>query len=334
MSGYEPPAPDGSALGALGLSDGEERVYRQVLRRAGQDVAALADATGLDDTEVAGALATLVRLGLVADGPDGVRARPPREAVDRLLAERRRSWTAHGVRLDSLRDEVLPALEAEHLASSLPGSERISLELVDGGDVSVLLQSLALTSSGELLWMRPDQWRRPFGPDIDAWVQDALRAGRPSRALYPARVLEEAPQVLWDRAEAGEHVRILADVPSRLAVLGDDVAVVDERPGGPGDRRLVVRQPALVTMMRLTFDTLWEKAMAVPGLDGHQRHHDSLERGVLLDLLSDGAKDEQISRELALSLRTVRRRVAELLEDLGAGSRFQAGVEAVRRGWV
>ena len=45
-------------------------------------------------------------------------------------------------------------------------------------------------------------------------------------------------------------------------------------------------------------------------------------------------KDEQIARELGLSLRTVRRRVAEVLDELGATSRFQAGVEAVRRGWV
>jgi hypothetical protein len=30
----------------------------------------------------------------------------------------------------------------------------------------------------------------------------------------------------------------------------------------------------------------------------------------------------------------VRRRVAELLDELGAGSRFQAGAEAVRRGWL
>jgi DNA-binding NarL/FixJ family response regulator len=35
-----------------------------------------------------------------------------------------------------------------------------------------------------------------------------------------------------------------------------------------------------------------------------------------------------------MSLRTVRRRVAELIEELGAQSRFQAGVEAVRRGWI
>ena len=41
-----------------------------------------------------------------------------------------------------------------------------------------------------------------------------------------------------------------------------------------------------------------------------------------------------IARKLGISLRTVRRRMAELMSDLGADTRFQAGVEAVRRGWL
>ena len=57
-------------------------------------------------------------------------------------------------------------------------------------------------------------------------------------------------------------------------------------------------------------------------------------RRFLLRLLATGQKDEQIARALGMSLRTVRRRIADLMTELGADSRFQAGVEAVRRGWV
>ena len=56
------------------------------------------------------------------------------------------------------------------------------------------------------------------------------------------------------------------------------------------------------------------------------------ERGAVLELLMLGSKDESISRQLGISLRTVRRRVAELMDELGAGTRFQAGVESARRG--
>jgi DNA-binding NarL/FixJ family response regulator len=55
---------------------------------------------------------------------------------------------------------------------------------------------------------------------------------------------------------------------------------------------------------------------------------------LLLLELAGGAKDEQIARALGMSVRTVRRRVADLMDELGADSRFQAGVEAVRRGWI
>ena len=74
--------------------------------------------------------------------------------------------------------------------------------------------------------------------------------------------------------------------------------------------------------------------MAVPGLDGAAVRRGASDRRLLLGQLAGGAKDEQIARALGLSVRTVRRRVAELLDELGADSRFQAGVEAVRRGWI
>ncbi|MBZ5735679.1 LuxR C-terminal-related transcriptional regulator [Nocardioides sp. TRM66260-LWL] len=57
-------------------------------------------------------------------------------------------------------------------------------------------------------------------------------------------------------------------------------------------------------------------------------------RQFILEQLAVGAQDDQIARLLGVSLRTVRRRVADVMAELGAESRFQAGVEAVRRGWL
>jgi DNA-binding NarL/FixJ family response regulator len=48
----------------------------------------------------------------------------------------------------------------------------------------------------------------------------------------------------------------------------------------------------------------------------------------ILRLLSAGQKDETAARSMGLSVRTYRRRVAELMTLLGADSRFQAGVRA------
>jgi DNA-binding NarL/FixJ family response regulator len=54
----------------------------------------------------------------------------------------------------------------------------------------------------------------------------------------------------------------------------------------------------------------------------------------VLMLMSSGVKDEAAARQLNVSDRTYRRHVADILSRLGASSRFQAGVEAVRRGWL
>ena len=79
------------------------------------------------------------------------------------------------------------------------------------------------------------------------------------------------------------------------------------------------------------FDQLWSHAVTTPGFGTELALDD---RTQLLELLAGGAKDEQIARTMGVSLRTVRRRIASLLAELGVDSRFQAGMEAVRRGWL
>ena len=122
------------------------------------------------------------------------------------------------------------------------------------------------------------------------------------------------------RIEAGERVRVMPEVPTRLAVLGTEAAVLPEWWGSPKGQRLVVRQPALVRALRELFDLLWERAQVPPGsseaagVDGPRQ---------LAALLARGLVDDQIARTLACSVRTVRRRVADLMAELGAtpGSR-------------
>jgi DNA-binding NarL/FixJ family response regulator len=77
------------------------------------------------------------------------------------------------------------------------------------------------------------------------------------------------------------------------------------------------------------FELLWEQGSPLlpePGAAPSDRG--------LLAMLAAGAKDETIARELGISSRTVTRRVGELLDELGARTRFQAGVLAERQGWL
>ena len=49
-------------------------------------------------------------------------------------------------------------------------------------------------------------------------------------------------------------------------------------------------------------------------------------------MLALGAKDEMIARTLHVGLRTVRRRVAALMDQYGVATRFQLGVALERDG--
>ena len=54
----------------------------------------------------------------------------------------------------------------------------------------------------------------------------------------------------------------------------------------------------------------------------------------VLRLMAAGVTDAAIARQTGFSQRTVERRVRHVMERLGAQTRFQAGVQAVHRGWL
>jgi DNA-binding CsgD family transcriptional regulator len=162
-------------------------------------------------------------------------------------------------------------------------------------------------------------------------IRDLIASGRRSRAIYPVRILREAPEILRARAEAGEEIRVLPDIPTRMFVIGRSHAVLPEPLGYVDEPRSLVRQQGLVEALALLFDLMWDRAAPVPDLGGGSL---SDLRRFLLEQLAAGQVDEQIAVRLGIGLRTVRRRVADLMTELGADTRFQAGVEAARRGWI
>lgn len=323
-----------TSLDALQLAPRERQVYRYVLRRSSVPRAGLPDAVGLLHAELEVTLRRLEEVGLLRCNPDVVTAVAPDQLLVAYVDEETARLDETRARLATLRG-WLPALMSEHQAELGADGGATGIQVAEYDQVVPLMRALATSSEGDLLWLRPDQWRVPAGRQIDVWVRELVSAGRGSRAIYPARVLEEAPDVVQARAEAGEHVRVLAGVPARMAVLGTSAVVLHETWQARSGRLVVIRQEAVVAALTLLFHHLWDQALNVPGFGGaaHEEGRESAQR-MLLDQLVRGAKDEQISRALGVSLRTVRRRVADLMDELGADSRFQAGVEAVRRGWV
>ncbi|WP_432477728.1 LuxR C-terminal-related transcriptional regulator [Nocardioides sp. GXQ0305] len=317
---------------ALGLSNAQERLYRQVLAATGTPLVQLAEGLLRTSDQLLEELGPLVQIGVVTVDADGnvVVVTPP-DAMGLVLAQHARSMLECSQQLSTM-SRLLPELRGDGPMTPSEEAQPLDGEVLAGGDIPDQLAGWIRETSGELLFLRPDQWRMPSESQMAVEVAAAIQDGRVARAIYPARALREAPKVLVGRASIGELIRVVPEVPTRLAVIGDRVLIPDP-PGLSGERRrLVLRQPGLVELAVGYFEAMWERAVAVPALDRGQPTPDLNE--LLLHQLAQGAKDEQIARTLGVSLRTVRRRIAAIMTELGVDSRFQAGVEAVRRGWL
>jgi len=318
-------------MAALGISADEERLFRAMLSMSGQQVELAARIVGIEPDDVRGRLATCERLGLVEFVDDKVFARAPMDAIADLAFSEVRTIREAAERLEAVRDS-LPSVRQAFPSSLSVGDRPLDGESKLGGDIPAMLVDWIEGSDGDLCWMRPDQYAMSHEGMLTRAVAAAIAEGRTCRAIYPVRALEDAPDNLRARAEAGEQIRVAAVVPTRLAIIGDGTALLQESFGLASSRRLVVREPGLLDAVHALFGLYWDRGIEVPGLDNPQGERRRVARRLLLQLLADGAKDERIARTLGWSLRTVRRRVAELMDEFHVETRFQAGVEAVRRG--
>jgi hypothetical protein len=183
-----------------------------------------------------------------------------------------------------------------------------------------------------------------IGRDLDTWPgarQAARRAirrdgAKRSRKLYSPAVLADARdrETLRELAGHGMRIRITTTPLSRGTTFIDRRTMILTGPGGPTpsarDARTytVSDAPALVDGAYALFEAAWENATDLITFLDTQRPRIDDQTSTVLRALGSGVTDEAAARELGMSLRTYRRRVAELLVTLNAGSRFQAGVRA------
>lgn len=325
--------PAGHSRSPLGLDVELEQLYRDLRSSSGASVEDVALARDLTADQARELVAPLVERGMVRVVGGIVTVVPIKQVLLERLEEQSGLIRQEVGRLDRVTT-ALRALEEETALVADPsrGSTRLDAEVVHGPVPLEMLVDWITSGRGELMFMRPDQWRFPTEPAVAAAFKIALAQGRRARGIYPVRALHQARSVLTDRATAGEEIRLLPDVPSRLGIVGENRALLPEFPGLANERAVVLRDGGLVAHLKLYFEQMWDQAVALPVFEARDVRGEA--RRLLLSELADGARDEQIARKLGIGLRTVRRRIAQVMLELGAESRFQAGVEAVRRGWI
>ncbi len=129
---------------------------------------------------------------------------------------------------------------------------------------------------------------------------------------------------------AGEFVRLVRRIPVNMLILDRRVALLSADPTDPTAAIGIVRDPSVVATLVAIGQQLWQTGTEAGSLVDNLPSR----LAVVLSALALGEPDDVACRRLGLSPRTYSRRVAELLAILGVDNRFQAGVEAARRGWL
>jgi DNA-binding NarL/FixJ family response regulator len=108
----------------------------------------------------------------------------------------------------------------------------------------------------------------------------------------------------------------------------------------PLESALIIHDGLLANALVPLFEATWDTALPLAAVEGssdtsaYPSGPPTAEERALLALLASGLKDEGIARQLDVHVHTARRRISALLAKLGASTRFQAGVQAGRRGWL
>ncbi|GIH06927.1 hypothetical protein Rhe02_49940 [Rhizocola hellebori] len=319
----------------FGISDLAESGYRLLLADPSLDPAGLERALG---GGAKAALAELAERGLVArreaDGPR-FRVEPPERALELLIAREEAAIQARRAALAELRHGV-GEMVAEYVNGRSHAFDGLIEQVVGDDAVRSRLYQLAVGARREV-------WTTNPGPAPSARALAASRAmdeltrarGVRSRSIFSAEVLPSEPMraYLGEVVAAGDEVRVHADPPVLLFVVDAEVAVVPADIRSPGRAALVVHSPALVQPLMAFYHQLWQASRPFDPLgEVGDVEEERLRR--IVAMLAQGHKDESIGRRLDLSVRTVRRLISVAVERLAAESRFQAGVHAVRRGWI
>lgn len=306
-------------------------------------------ADGLPADEIDEAVAELTVRGFLEPDQgqegevEGWRLRPPREAIGQHLQD-----MEHQIAMTrATAAEVESAWRRSVGRSVLRDLPDIDL-LAGTMDIVDRVAAFHLSATRRLWWVvdgsaaaRILMQRAVEDPDYLA-----VRDGVDVRVVADSRLLEDVESMahLTRLAEQGHGVRIGYGVPFSTILCDDTSTIIDlSAHDAEGFGSFAVRRPAAISAIEKFTESAWvlatRYAVAIEVEDWEQDWDqqapplDPRDQKILA-LLATGATDQTIARQTQVSTRTVERRVRKIIDQLGSSTRFQAGVQAVHRGWV
>ncbi|WP_327695657.1 helix-turn-helix domain-containing protein [Streptomyces sp. NBC_00459] len=325
-------------LESTGLATRDQHVYRTLLLHPGWNIGDVQQYLGLPEDEIRAALDRLASMSLLRPSAEADRFFPTNPEIELKPFFERREAELDEQRAKLSRDRsTVAALAAEYAALRLqagaPGLER--LEGLDS--VRIRLQELARSATSEVRAFMPCGTLSPGALEAARPLdENTLARGVRMQTVHLDSVRNDHPTVeyaTWFTARGGQ-TRTVPSLPMRLILCDRSIAVIPVNREASQEGAFVIHLSSVVAALNDLFDLVWDRATPlgdVPVLDCEGPSDRDL---TILKMLEDGFTDEGIARKLGVSIRTVRRLMADMLKRLNAQSRFQAGAEAVRLGWL
>ncbi|MGA1837929.1 helix-turn-helix domain-containing protein [Herbiconiux sp. 11R-BC] len=338
-------ADDIPLLDVAGLDPLSERVYLDLLAQGRGSAARSAEKFGLGLPAASAILESLREQGLASR----------LEGDEREYIAVDPGYSLRAI-ADRMGDQVLRIREA--LPRLVEMFERVPPSGIDQTQTTILADADAVAAwytrlqhqarTEFLAFDRP-----PYvSASLDPVEATALDRGVSWRAIYTIESFDDG--TTWEEvaelAEQGEQARIAPALPVKLAIVDRRAALVSLTLEPGRISALVTSSAPLIDALHQLFEFHWARSLpltesrvrleegvapphgAVAGA-GRTRQPTPEERA-LLALMAVGMKDDAIARQLQISPRTLRRRSQELMLELESSTRFQAGLEAGRRGWL
>ncbi|GAA2774743.1 LuxR C-terminal-related transcriptional regulator [Kitasatospora cinereorecta] len=326
-------------LAMLGVDAAAEQVYRAMLAHPDAGVAELAGHLAVPEDEVRAGLDRLSALALVTPSHEHVgrlRAVSPEVGLELLMARQQAELAAHQERIAASR-AAAARLIAE-FADLRPTAEHPGVEHLVGIDrIRERLGALSRQVRDEVMTFAPDGAHTAESISAARPLNEALLArGVRMRTVYLDSVRNSprtAEYVGW-LGERGAQVRTAATLPTRIIIQDRAIAVIPVNSDDSAAGAVVLSGQGTLAALCALFESVWEQARPFGAPDHRACHELTPQQATAVRLLADGLTDEAIAKRLGVSPRTARRLAGDLMERLGARSRFEAGVRAVQQGWL
>jgi sugar-specific transcriptional regulator TrmB/DNA-binding CsgD family transcriptional regulator len=314
-------------LQPLGISAEAESVYVVLAPLESATPAELAELTSSDEERIEKRLEELRELGLAAEVVQGLwQALPLLSVINALRAQRLTEIETAAVAAESLHSHLLQATE----------SQADNIKILVGRDAILAARKEICNSAKREICAfdkppyvqgRPNATAQGLSEEAPEW--QALDRGIALRGVYHPGFDSDRLTELALFAAKGEQSRT-APVPMKLILVDSQVALIPSmRSYNPGHelRASITRHPMLVEALQWLFESVWDTS--VPIITAGYGDTDP-RRQMLISLLMTGATDSAIASQLGVNVRSVRRWISELMDELGVATRLQLGAALVR----